>query len=80
MSIIWRAICAKNTLAIFREKWADFMTADALVPCVISPDSQVHGANMGPTWVLSAPGGPPVGPMNLAIREVINNHGTDNER
>ena len=25
------------------------------------PDSKVHGANMGPTWVLSAPGGPHVG-------------------
>ena len=25
---------------------------------------------MGPTWVLSAPGGPHVGPMNLAIREM----------
>ena len=34
-----------------------------------SPDSKVHGANMGPTWVLSAPGGPHVGPMDLAIRE-----------
>ena len=33
----------------------------------ISPDSKVHGANMGPTWVLSSPGGPHVGPMNLAI-------------
>ena len=32
-----------------------------------SPDSKVHGANMGPTWVLSAPDGPHVGPMNLAI-------------
>ena len=29
------------------------------------PDSKVHGANMGPTWVLSAPDGPHVGPMNL---------------
>ena len=28
----------------------------------------IHGANMGPTWVLSAPDGPHVGPMNLAIR------------
>ena len=27
----------------------------------------VHGANMGPTWVLSSPGGPHVDPMNLAI-------------
>ena len=32
------------------------------------PDSKVHGANMGPTWVLSAPEGLHVGPMNLAIR------------
>ena len=32
------------------------------------PDSKAHGANMGPTWVLSAPGGPHAGPMNLAIR------------
>ena len=32
------------------------------------PDSKVHGANMGPTWVLSAPDGPHVGPMDLAIR------------
>ena len=34
-----------------------------------NPDSKVHGANMGPTWVLSAPDGPHVVPMNLAIRE-----------
>ena len=32
------------------------------------PDSKVHGANIGPTWVLSAPDGPHSGPMNLAIR------------
>ena len=36
-----------------------------------NPDSKVHGANMGPTWVLSAPGGPHVGPINLAIREAL---------
>ena len=34
------------------------------------PDSKVHGANMGPTWVLSAPDGPHVGRMILAIRVV----------
>ena len=28
------------------------------------PDSKVRGANMGPTWVLSAPGVPHVGPEN----------------
>ena len=35
------------------------------------PKSKVHGANMGPTWVLSAPDGPHVGPMNLALRDVM---------
>ena len=35
------------------------------------PDSKVHGANMGPTWVLSAPDGPHMGPMDLAIRAVF---------
>ena len=32
------------------------------------PDSKIHVANMGPTWVLSSAGGPQVGPMNFAIR------------
>ena len=35
------------------------------------PDSKVHGANMGPTWVLSAPDGPHIGPMNLVVRVYI---------
>ena len=35
----------------------------------VMPDNKVHGANMGPTWVLSAPDGPHVGPMNIAIRD-----------
>ena len=35
------------------------------------PDSEVHGVNMGPTWVLSAPDGPHVGPMNFATRDLI---------
>ena len=39
-----------------------------------SPDSMVHGTNMGPTWVLSAPDGPHVGPMNLAVREENRDH------
>ena len=29
------------------------------------PDSKVHGANMGPTWVLSAPDGPMLAPWTL---------------
>ena len=31
------------------------------------PDSKVHGANICPTWVMSAPDGPHVGPMTPAI-------------
>ena len=37
------------------------------------PDSKVHVTNMGPTWVLPAPGGPHVSPMDLAIR--VSGHG-----
>ena len=33
--------------------------------CYGFPDSKVHRTNMGPTWVLSAPDGPHVGPMNF---------------
>ena len=36
----------------------------------MGPDSKDHEANMGPTRVLSAPGGPHIGPMNLAVRGV----------
>ena len=32
------------------------------------PDNKVHGANMGSTWVLLAPDGPHISPMNLVIR------------
>ena len=44
-------------------------------PKSVIPASKVHGANMRPTWVLSAPDGPYVGPMNLAIRDGITNSG-----
>ena len=35
----------------------------------INPDSKVYGANLGPIWGRQDPGGPHVGPMNLAIWE-----------
>ena len=41
---------------------------DLLIIAGDYPGSKVHGANMGPSWVLAAPDGPHVGPMNLAIR------------
>ena len=34
-------------------------------------ECKVHGAIMGPTWVLSAPSGPHIGPMNLTIRVAL---------
>ena len=34
---------------------------------VNTPDSNVHGANMGPIWGRQEPGGPHVGPMNFPI-------------
>ena len=40
------------------------------IHCIV-PDSKVHVANVGSTWVLSAPGGPHVGPMNIAIWDVV---------
>ena len=38
---------------------------------MLFPDSKVHVAHMGHTWVLSASGGPHVGPMNIAIRIIL---------
>ena len=34
----------------------------------VKTNNNVNGANMGPNWVISAPDGPHVGPMNIAIR------------
>ena len=44
-----------------------------------TPDNNVRGANIGPTWGRQDPGGPHVGPINLVRREDItywvrNNH------
>ena len=41
----------------------------ALTHRYINPDTKVHGANMGPIWGQQDPGGPHIGPMNIAIWE-----------
>ena len=60
-----------------------FIRVDSMVPgqlyhCPssweIDPDSKVHGANMWPTRVLSAPDRPYVGPMNFAIRGSVQDY------
>ena len=55
-----------------------FNTINGLLAKFITiADSKVHGANMGPTWVLSAPDGPHIGPMNLAIRDAVAHTGSE---
>ena len=50
------------------------LLVDQVSACCIfgnkSPDSKVHGANMGPTLVLSSPDGPHDDPRNLAMRVI----------
>ena len=45
-----------------------YIIMDSWFTCM-NPDSKLHGANMGPNWVLSVSDGPHVGHMKLAIRE-----------
>ena len=49
--------------------WRPFMKFLSRSPEISGdyPDSQVHGANMGPIWGRQDPGGPHVGLMNFAI-------------
>ena len=61
---------------LFIWKWcSDAYVRDKQLAKSGTPDSKVHGANMGPTWVLSAPVGPHVGPINLVIRDGIQTAG-----
>ena len=52
-----------DDLILWRSWWVNFRGMFQKFP-----DSKIHGANIGPTWVLSAPDGPHAGPLNLAIR------------
>ena len=60
----------QNTIFFFQ--WSAYgissWNVSEKVPWIV-PDSKVHVTNMGPNWVLSAPGGPHVGHMDLAIRD-----------
>ena len=47
------------------------MTTDVLRMTLNTPDSKIHGANMGPIWGRQDPGGPHIGPMNFAIWDII---------
>ena len=43
------------------------------------PDSKVHEAHMGSIWGRQDPGGPHVGPMNLAIKDTDENTFTEHK-
>ena len=51
------------------KQWA--IPSKTIQPSMPYADSKVHGANMGPIWGRQDPGGPHIGPMNLAIWVVI---------
>ena len=60
---LYEAMCVQRALWVYEFRQLTWIK-DHLV---LISDSKIHGANMGPSWVLPAPGGPHVGPMNLAI-------------
>ena len=53
--------CSNAQFQVHERSITGIMAVDA------SPDSNVHGANMGPIWGREDPGGPHVGPMSFAI-------------
>ena len=57
-------------MAFFQNGWRD-LEKYRVTSSVITPDSKVHGDNMGPIWGRQDPGGPNVGPMNFAVRDVF---------
>ena len=60
-----------NFLHVSEHSWVLFQQASYCTVSCMHPDSKDHGANMRPTWVLSAPGGPHIGPMSLVIMAAI---------
>ena len=57
----------RHGLFKFECNWVNYRRDPVTVHCS-HPDSKVHEGYMGPTWGRQDPGGPHVGPMNLAIR------------
>ena len=71
--LTWASRWANRRYAVAYRRHDAHVTMASVAP----PDSKVHGANMGPTWVLSAPDGPHVGPMNIATRAYTNSSSND---
>ena len=73
--LFWRTIVYISVLCFISNNALWFMVERPSIPPDVMktyPDSKVHVANMGPTWVLSAPDGPYVGPWTLLSGFTIN--------
>ena len=66
----WIGFLSVKSKPIYNKITAQNADNSYLISLINCPDSKVHMANMGPTWVLSAPGRPHVGHMNLAVKIV----------
>ena len=64
--LLWYSIDTTNNINKKSSQYWHFVGGES-PPKRPVPDSKVHWAYMGPTWVLSAPGGSHVGPVNVAI-------------
>ena len=66
-------VCISATIMIYLLKYANYHSWYDLfiLHYQETHDNKVHGAKMGATWVLSAPGGPHVGLMNLDIMDIL---------
>ena len=64
-NILWGNVC-RHVLVNANQRVTHLSNQCFLI--IVPYSKMIHGANMGPTWVLSAPVGPHAGPMNLAIR------------
>ena len=69
------AVCFKQLEPMEPGVAKNFTCSSAILGCWISVNKSTYRkipeANMGPTWVLSAPDGPHIGPMDLVIRDPI---------
>ena len=65
---MWYIYCAKLEWIVCHIRFPTILIDNTRQ---VTPDNKVHGANMGPIWVLSAPDGPHVGFMIHAIRDNI---------
>ena len=71
MTITWGASGIRGSTATLNNHRMHCRIINSPFFGIANPDSKIHGANMGPTWVLSAPDGSHVGHTNLAIRECM---------